>query len=125
SVDEARRESIQLIERWHGRSKLRYALTPRFSVSSSPGMLAMLGELLQQWPDLWVQTHLNETTDERALVAELFPEARDYLDTYEAHGLVTERSVFAHNVHASDSELARLGEHGAAVAHCPSSNAFL
>lgn len=125
SVTEARRESVTLIERWHGRGKLRYALTPRFAVSSSPAMLAMLGELLQEWPDLWVQTHLNETIDEQKMVASLFPRARDYLDTYETHGLLTERSVFAHNLHPTDGELAHLGEHRASVAHCPSSNAFL
>jgi guanine deaminase len=125
SVEQARSESVALIERWHGRGKLRYALTPRFAISSSPAMLAMLGELLEQWPNLWVQTHLNETTDEQQAVASLFPAARDYLDTYETHGLLTERSVFAHNVHPSDSELSRLAAHGSAVAHCPSSNAFL
>jgi guanine deaminase len=70
-------------------------------------------------------THLNETASEVQLVASLFPGARDYLDTYERHGLVGERSVFAHDVHVSDHELRRLAGAGAAVAHCPSSNAFL
>jgi guanine deaminase len=39
--------------------------------------------------------------------------------------LVTERSVFAHNVHASDAELALMGEAGAWTAHCPTSNSAL
>jgi guanine deaminase len=55
----------------------------------------------------------------------LFPWAADYLETYERYGLVGPRSVFAHDVHGSDHELSRLAAAGAAVAHCPSSNAFL
>ena len=39
----------------------------------------------------------------------LFPAAQHYLDTYRRHGLVTERSVFAHNVHPTDAELAHAG----------------
>jgi guanine deaminase len=72
-----------------------------------------------------VTSHLNETRAEIELVASLFPGARDYLETYERCGLVGARSVFAHDVHATDDELRRLAGAGAAVAHCPSSNAFL
>jgi guanine deaminase len=54
-----------------------------------------------------------------------FDGARHYLDTYRKHGLVTKRSVFAHNVHPSEAELAVLAEHGASVAHCPTSNCAL
>lgn len=72
-----------------------------------------------------MQTHINENVDEIAFVAELFPAARDYLDTYERHDLLTPRSVFAHNIHVSDSELHRMAESGAKVAHCPSSNMFI
>jgi guanine deaminase len=68
---------------------------------------------------------LNENAGEVALVASLFPWARDYLETYERYGLVGDHSVFAHDVHVTDDELRRLGAAGAAVAHCPSSNAFL
>ena len=58
-------------------------------------------------------------------MAGLFPGARHYLDTYGQHGLVTPRSVFAHNVHPSDAELALLADGGASVAHCPTSNSAL
>jgi guanine deaminase len=125
SPAEAQRDSRALIARWHGRGGLRYALTPRFAISSSPRMLAALGELLEETPDLYVQTHLNETIEEIAFVRELFPEARDYLSVYQAHGLLGRRSVFAHNLHATGSELARLADHESSVAHCPSSNFFL
>jgi guanine deaminase len=85
----------------------------------------MCGDLARENPDLVVTTHLNETGSEVELVASLFPWARDYLETYERHGLVGAGSVFAHDVHVTDDELRRLAVAGAAVAHCPSSNAFL
>ena len=115
-----------LIERWHGRGLLRYAVTPRFSVSCSDDMLAMCGGLVADAaPGLVFTTHLNESVGEISLMHSLFPWARDYLETYERHGLLGSLSVFAHNVHPSDDELHRLGTAGATVAHCPSSNAFL
>lgn len=117
-----------LIDRWHGRGLIRYAVTPRFSVSCSDELLAGCGELLSAPRDsdgVLFTSHLNENRSEIALVSELFPWARDYLETYERFGLVGERSVFAHDVHVGDSELDRLAGAGAAVAHCPSSNAFL
>jgi guanine deaminase len=117
--------SRELMERWHGRGLIRYAVTPRFSVSCSDELLAVCGELAGALDGVLVTTHMNETRGEVSLVGELFPWARDYLETYERFGLVGERSVFAHNVHAGDDELARLAAAGAAVAHCPSSNSFL
>lgn len=114
-----------LIKRWHGRGLIRYAVTPRFAVSCSEELLEACGSLAVEAEGALVTTHLNETVGEVALVRELFPWARDYLETYERYGLVGARSVFAHDVHPQDDELGRLAAAGAAVAHCPSSNAFL
>jgi guanine deaminase len=114
-----------LIERWHGRGLLRYAVTPRFSVSCSDELLSRCGELAREAPGVLVTSHLNETLGEISLVRDLFPWASDYLATYERYGLVGAGSVFAHDVHVGESELGRLAGAGAAVAHCPSSNAFL
>lgn len=102
---------------------MRYAVTPRFSLSTTDALLDVCGELLGD--DVWFTSHLNENRAEVQAVAELFPGSQDYLDTYARHGLVTPRSVFAHNVHATDAELALMGESGAGVAHCPTSNSAL
>jgi guanine deaminase len=116
-------DAAELIGRWHGRGRLRYAVTPRFSLSASSEMLDVCGQLLDA--GVWFTSHVNENLAEVAAVAGLFPGARHYLDTYRQHGLVTKRSVFVHNVHPSDAELAVLAEHGAFVAHCPTSNCAL
>lgn len=124
-VDRSVTDGQQLIDRWHGTARLRYAVTPRFSLSASPELLAAGGSLVEGNPGIWVTTHINENRDEVAGVLELHPAASDYLDTYERAGLLSRRAVFAHNVHPRDRELARLAETGAAVAHCPTSNSSL
>jgi len=116
-------DSTDLIDRWHDRGRLRYAVTPRFSLSASNEMLAVCAQLLDR--GVWFTSHVNENVAEVATVAGLFPGAQHYVDTYCQHGLVTKRSVFAHNVHPDDHELAVLAEHGASVSHCPTSNCAL
>ncbi len=123
SPETALADSADLILRWHDHGRLRYAVTPRFSLSTSDEMLDACAELLGK--GVWFTSHINENVAEIATVAGLFPGSRHYLDTYSQHGLVTPRSVFAHNVHPGDAELALLAECGASVAHCPTSNSAL
>jgi len=118
-------ETEQLIERWHGRDRLGYAITPRFVPSCSDAQLAGAGELAAAHPQVWIQTHVAENLDEIAWVRELYPEARSYLDVYDRFGLLRERSMYAHCIHLDATDRARLAESGAAAAVCPTSNLFL
>ncbi len=118
-------ESAALIARWHGRGRLGYVITPRFAPTSSPEQLEALGALWAAHPDCPMQTHLSEQTDEVAWVAELFPQARDYLDVYDRFGLVGPGAVFGHAIHLTARERARLAGAGAGIAHCPTSNTFI
>lgn len=117
--------SRALIERWHGRGRLRYAITPRFSLSCSDAMLEACSALRGSAAGLFFTTHVNESVGEIEAVDERFPWSRDYLHTYERFGLVGPAAVLAHNVHPRGDELARLAAARASVAHCPASNAFL
>lgn len=117
--------SAELIDRWHGKDRLAYALTPRFAPTSSREQLASSGELLGSRPGLYLQTHLAENRAECAWVAELFPTARSYLDVYDQAGLVGERSVFAHGIHIDDEDRRRLATSASALSFCPTSNLFL
>lgn len=118
-------ESRALIERWHGNGRLQYAVTPRFAPTSSPEQLAAAARLLDEYPGVYLHTHLSENLKEVAWVGELFPQAQDYLDVYHRAGLVGERSVFAHGIHLSERECRCLAHKNAALAHCPSSNLFI
>jgi guanine deaminase len=104
---------------------LRYAITPRFAVTSSEEQLKRSGELLDSLPGALMQTHLSESAAEIALVKKLFPDLRDYTDVYDRFGLLGGRSLFAHGIHLSDRECARLSESASTVIHCPTSNTFL
>ena len=114
-----------LIERWHGRGRNAYAVTPRFAATSSTAQLAMAGRLLQQHAGVYMQTHVAENQAEVAWVAELFPQARSYLDVYASHGLLGPRSVLAHGIWLDDTDRKLLRDSGAQIAFCPSSNLFL
>ena len=118
-------QSRALIERWHGRDRLLYAVTPRFAPTSSEDQLRRAGRLLEEFPDVYLHTHLAENRDEVAWVARLFPSSRGYLDVYDSFGLVRPRSVFAHCIHLDDAERRRMAERGALAAFCPTANLFL
>lgn len=118
-------DSKSLLQRWHGNGRAHYAITPRFSPTSTPDQLAALGALWAEYPDCLMQTHISEQLAEIAWVRELHPEARDYLDTYEAHGLLGERAVYGHAIHLEQREVDRIADAGAALVHCPTSNSFI
>ena len=118
-------ESKALIRRWHGRGRATYAITPRFTPTSSLEQMEALGALWAENPTCLMQTHLSEQVDEVEWVRALHQGARDYLDTYEAHGLLGPRAVFGHAIHLTESEAERIAEAGAALAHCPTSNMFI
>ncbi|GER08743.1 guanine deaminase [Iodidimonas muriae] len=124
-AEEGYQKSKALIERWHGKGRLGYAVTPRFAPTCSKESLQSAGRLLAEYPDILLQTHLSENHAEIARVAELFPEADDYLDVYEQSGMVGDRSVFAHCVHLDEGALSRLAKARSSIAFCPSSNLFL
>lgn len=118
-------QSRELIRRWHGVGRLRYAVTPRFAITSTQQQLTKAAELLREFPDVYLHTHLAENLAEVDEVKHLFPEAEDYLDVYDKAGLLGRRSIFAHGIHLCDRECARLAQTHSVVAHCPTSNLFL
>ncbi len=125
TAQSAHDDSRRLLERWHGVDRLSYVITPRFSPTSTPDQLAALGALWAEHPECLMQTHLSEQTDEIAWVKSLYPGARDYLDTYEAHGLLGPGALFGHAIHLEPRERARLREADASLIHCPTSNTFI
>ncbi|MDQ7069786.1 MAG: guanine deaminase [Rhodobacterales bacterium] len=118
-------DSKALLEKWHGVDRLSYAITPRFSPTSTPEQLSALGALWAGNPDCLMQTHLSEQVDEIEWVKSLFPKSRDYLDTYEAFGLLGENGLYGHAIYLEDREKRRLKEVNAALIHCPTSNTFI
>lgn len=118
-------DSLGLINRWHNKNRLGYAITPRFAPTSSNEQLAFAGRLKAECSDVHVHTHLSENNAECEWVSSLFPERKNYLDVYDHHGLLGRRSVFAHCIHLDEHEWRRLAATGSNIAHCPTSNLFI
>ncbi|MCX7300504.1 MAG: guanine deaminase [Rhodobacterales bacterium] len=118
-------QSKTLLEKWHGRGRASYAITPRFSPTSTVGQLEALGALWAEHPECLMQTHLSEQVDEIAWMRSIYPDARDYLDTYERYGLLGGRGLYGHAIHLEPREVDRLAEVGGRLIHCPTSNTFI
>jgi guanine deaminase len=117
-----------LIQRWHGqgaRGQLGYAITPRFAPTSSDAQMRGMGSLAAKYPDVWIQSHVSENTDEIDWVKQLYPNDASYLSVYDRFGLLRSRSVYAHCIHVDDADRALMKQRGAAAAVCPTSNLFL
>ncbi len=114
-----------LIQRWHGKDRLGYAITPRFAPSCSDAQMRGAGALAAKYPDVWVQSHVAENRDEVQWVRALYPQARSYLSVYDDFGLLRQRAVYAHCLHFDDADRALMRSTGAAAAISPNSNLFL
>ena len=118
-------DSRDLIRRWHGTGRLRYAVTPRFAVTSTAEQLAKLGVLLEEFPTVLMQTHLDENLDEIATIKQLFPNDPSYTAVYARFGLLGPRSLMGHCIHLEDSEVALLCDTQSVAVFCPTSNLFI
>jgi len=123
--ESAYNDSKALIEKWHGKGRLGYAITPRFALTSSEEQLAAAGRLAAEFPDTWIHTHLAENQEEVDQIAEQFPWSRSYLDVYDHFGLLRERAMYAHCLHLDKTDRSIMASKGAAGAFCPTSNLFL
>ncbi len=114
-------------QQWHGadNGRIAYAWMPRFAITSSEELLEGLGQLRKRYPDVYLHTHLSEQTTEIQAVCHQFPWTADYTQVYERFGLLGPKTILAHGIHLSDSELDRIQDSQSALAHCPGSNFFL
>ena len=124
------RENIEiaekLIKKWNGKGgRQHYAITPRFAYAATEELLDTAGQLKKQYPELYVQTHIDENIKEINGIKELFPWSKNYLDVYDKFGLVTDRSIFGHCLHITPQEYECFRERGAIISSCPISNNFL
>lgn len=118
-------DSRDLIRRWHGTGRQRYAVTPRFAITSTDAQLAELGALLKEFPTTLMQTHLDENLGEIAAIKKLFPADPSYTAVYGRFGLLGPRSLMGHCIHLTDDEIALLRDTRSVAVFCPTSNLFI
>ena len=120
-TEDSIRESLALLEEWHGRDggRIRVCLAPRFAVSCTEGLLRRVATLARERGVL-VHTHASENRSEIELVErETGLRNVEYLDSV---GITGPQVVLAHCVHVNEREMNLLAATGTHVAHCPSSN---
>ncbi|MBA2731571.1 MAG: 5'-deoxyadenosine deaminase [Acidobacteria bacterium] len=115
------RDSLLLLEEWHGRAegRIRYCFAPRFAISCTRQLLERVAHLAREH-GVMIHTHASENRTEIEMVErETNQRNIAYLHSL---GLTGKDVALAHCVHVDDTELEILANTGTHVAHCPSSN---
>ena len=115
------RESLALLEEWHGRAegRIRYCFAPRFAVSCTRELLTKVARLARE-RGVMVHTHASENRTEIEMVErETGQRNVAYLHSV---GITGRHVALAHCIYLDDIELEILASTGTNVAHCPSSN---
>jgi 5-methylthioadenosine/S-adenosylhomocysteine deaminase len=120
-TQESIRESLALIEKWHGTAggRVRCCFAPRFAISCTFELLSKVSELATQL-QVMIHTHASENRKECEMVeTETGLRNVAYLDSL---GISGAHVVLAHCVHLDTEEMEILTRTKTNVAHCPSSN---
>jgi 5-methylthioadenosine/S-adenosylhomocysteine deaminase len=115
------KESIALIDAWHGKAdgRIRCCFAPRFAVSCTRELLAEVAKLASE-KGVTIHTHASENKSECEMVEqETGLRNVAYLDSL---GITGAHVLLAHCVHLDDQEMGTLARTKTNVAHCPSSN---
>ena len=120
-TNESIRESLALVEKWHGKAggRIRCCFAPRFAISCTRELLREVSELSRKH-GVMIHTHASENRNECEIVeSETGMRNVAYLDSL---GISGAHVLLAHCVHLDDEEMATLARTKTNVAHCPSSN---
>ena len=121
-------QAIELVRELSQKYKSRYAVTPRFAITTHPEVMAQTGKIGDE-NHSFIQTHLCETKQEIEFVMDIyskmpgFEKVKSYTEVYEKCGLLGPKSIFGHGIHLSIDEIKMLKKSSSSIAHCPSSNA--
>lgn len=124
TTDEALGETerfIQDVNGIHSIQGVHPVVTPRFVPSCTDEGLAGLGGLVEKH-HCFVQTHCSEGDWEHNTVFERY--GKSDTEALDGFGLLTDQTVMHHCVYLSESDAELFARRGAAVAHCPLSNAY-
>ena len=124
-ADKSYLNSKEIISRWNNVSRCKYAITPRFAITSTPELLEVSQSLYAEHNSCYVQTHLSENIDEIKTTLNLFPDHNNYLAIYDKYKLLSNKTLLAHSIHLEKNEIERIKETKSVAVHCPTSNLFL
>jgi cytosine/adenosine deaminase-related metal-dependent hydrolase len=106
----------------HDGDRITITVAPCSPFSVTPELMSESAALARQL-GVRLHTHLAETLDEEESCLERF--GKRPLELLDDLGWIASDVWIAHGIHFNDEEVARLGETGTGIAHCPSSNSRL
>jgi len=120
------KDTEEIIKEYINKSDLvKPIITPRFVPSCTSALMKELGALAEKY-DLPVQSHLSENMAEIEWIKSLHPECTSYTNVYETYGLLRQgKTIMAHCIHNTDTEIELLKKYRVFSAHCPTSNSNL
>lgn len=109
----------RFIEKWQGHPRVRPAVAPHAWYTATPELLRACTDLAMAF-DVPLHTHVSET----GLEVENCRSSNhtDVVSWLDRHGILSTKLLAAHCVHLDRSEMFKLKDAGAGVAHCPTSN---
>jgi len=126
SEDAILADSLRVIESFHDPepgSMLRIGLAPCSPFSVSADLMRQSARLARSHRQVRLHTHLGETADEDRYCLEKF--GLRPVDYAESLGWLGDDVWFAHMVHPSDGDIAKMAHTCSGVCHCPTSNMIL
>lgn len=124
---QSEKEAIESVELLSAKYKERYALTPRFAITTSPGVMSKTAKIAKE-NSSFIQTHLSETENEIDFVLSIYKEIEefkdvpDYTEIYDRCSHLGAKTLMGHGIYLSDKELKSLAGSDTVIAHCPTSN---
>ena len=121
STEQALKESLDLLEKWHGYDggRIQYAFAPRFVLSCSEPLLKEVAGLAKQFR-VAVHTHAAENQSEVALVKNRFKMSN--IQVFEHLGLAESPLRLAHCIWTDENDRQIMKQYDIKVLHCPSAN---
>ncbi len=119
TVDQAEGDITAAIEASKDNPRVKISVAPHAAYTCSSDTLQRCVEIAARY-DLHFMTHLAETLDEAQIVQERYNCTP--VEQFLAMGALNNKTVAAHTIHLSDSDIEILKEQGVTIAHNPQSN---
>ncbi|HHJ52233.1 MAG TPA: 5'-deoxyadenosine deaminase [Caldithrix abyssi] len=121
TTDDSLKQSLRLLEKWHNfdNGRLKYALAPRFALSSSERLLIEAAKMAAD-QGVILHSHAAENREETQLVRDRFGVGNIAL--FEKIGAAGPNLCLAHCIWSDEDERRLLKERDIKVLHCPSAN---
>jgi cytosine/adenosine deaminase-related metal-dependent hydrolase len=112
-------DAREFIEAYHRAydGRITASIAPGGEAGCSGELWEGIADLREEYPDLRLHTHIYDSPESDTMAAG--SGAEDPLALLEAHGLLDDRTLLTHVLHAGREEAQRIAASGAHVLHCP------